>query len=130
MFQNSRILIEAMLNYLIDNKASITGSYEIVRDFIKSVSVTIGDQDSVEQIALKGIELTEELMSQSLGERESEIITNPELEVRTKLLSGVVSDFFSKISDPNEKAKYKNEVNVLIEDISVFCGTDILQYQI
>lgn len=130
MFQNSRILIEAMLNYLINNKASITGSYEIVRDFIKSVSVTIGDQDSVEQIALKGIELTEELMFQSLGERESEIITNPELEVRTKLLSGVVSDFFSKISDPNEKAKYKNEVNVLIEDISVFCGTDILQYQI
>ena len=130
VFQNSPILIKAMINYLLDNKSAISGNYEIVRDFIKSVSVVIEEQESVEQIASKGVELTEELLSQSLDERDNEKITNPELEVRTQLLSGVISDFFSKISDPDKKKKYKDEINTLIEDISIFCGTDILQYQI
>lgn len=130
VFQNSPILIKAMMNYLLDNKLAISGNYEIVRDFIKSVSVAIEEQESVEQISSKGVELTEELLSQSLDERDNENITNPELEVRTQLLSGVISDFFSKISDPDKKKKYKDEINTLIEDISIFCGTDILQYQI
>ncbi len=129
-FQNSQILIKAMINYLLDNKLAIKGHYEIVRDFIKSVSVAVEKQDYVEQIASKGIELIKELLFQSLDERDNEKITNSELESRTQLLGGLTKDFFSKISDPDRKEKYHKEINELIDDISIFCGSDILQYQI
>lgn len=121
IFQNDKMLTGVMTDYLLKNRQVISGKYELVRDFIKSVSVSINTSDSVEQTSCRCIELIKELLSVSLEERDNETVTNRELGSRTQLLCGMLKDFFSKIADSGGKENFKKEINELLENISVYC---------
>lgn len=121
IFQNSQTLIKSMITYLLNETYVIKENYELIRDFVKSISVFVENKDDTNQISYKAVELVNQLLALSSEERYLENITNFELEVRAKLLRNLAIVFTSKIEDIKEKQKYIKSINENLEDISTFC---------
>ncbi|EOS40104.1 hypothetical protein D3Z53_20005 [Lachnospiraceae bacterium] len=124
IFQNEQILIKSMSTYLLDNVSVISGNYKLIRDFVKSVSVSIDNQEDTEQVAYMGIELVQLLLSISLDERDSEYITNPELATRTQFLTGLAVEFVGHIQDTEKREMVIEKVNETLDDIAIFCEVE------
>lgn len=129
-FQNNMVLIDVLLDYLLKNKSALKVRYEIVRDFVKGISVFLKKQDNVEHVSSMAVELITELLSQSFEEFDYEKIKKSELEGRIPLLCGLVADLLSKITRQDEKEKYRKDVNNLLDDNSTLCGDYILEYKV
>lgn len=122
LFQSNEALIKVLLNYFIDNPSEATANYEISRDFLKSISVTIEKKDDWEAIAYKGIALVEKLLADALEKREAEAITNYELEARASILRSIVIRFLNRIKDNSErKQNCIEDINIRLEDIGIYC---------
>lgn len=122
LFQSNETLIKALLNYFIDNPKEATANYEISRDFLKSISVTIEKKDDTESIAYKGIEVVDNLLADSLEKREAEVITNYELESRAQLLRNIAFRFINRIKENSDiKQDCIEYINIRLEDIGIYC---------
>ena len=121
LFQNNSILIKEMLNYLISDCYIESVKYEVVRDFLKSISVTIDKRDDMEILAYAAIELADRLLQVLFEKRFDELITNIELETKSRFLRTVVLKLLNRIDNESEKKRiYIDRINVRLDDISIY----------
>lgn len=120
VFQNSPILISAMIQYLLGNTSIIAHGDQFIQDFIQSVSVTLEHLNPAEEVACKVIELLQEFLSQSLAEREEERIRNTDLDERTRFANNLLPAFFEKVLDLEKRQRYRMRIADILEDIAIY----------
>ena len=98
----------------------------MVRDFIYSISVHFDDEDVQEHMVVRALSLTNKVLEMTLNARESDTITNPELVKRASLLREMAEKFIRKIQLTNEVKNVVEQINAVIEDISLYCSIDSL----
>lgn len=121
IFQNNQELVEYMLDYLVNNERVIKEYYNLIRDFVFSISISMKNQNIGEQVASKGVNLVSKLLEQSLEEREFNNITNSELKKRAQLLIDLANKFIHKMQDMKEKQEYMDKINDVLEEVSIYC---------
>ena len=121
IFQNDIDLMKSMISYLLDVPAVISDKYALIRDFVKSVSVSAMRLEDAEQVVYRGIELVCSLLSISLDNREREEITNPELGARAQFLRGLAQDFVNCMQNTEKRNQKINEVNDILNEIAIYC---------
>ena len=124
IFQNNNMLIKSMIDYLLNDAKVVSTNYELVRDFMKSISVSVEQLENVEPIVCKGIALICLLFSISLEERENEKITNLELKTRVQFLRSLSLDFIKYIESTEGRIQKKNDINDMLSDVSIYCEVD------
>ena len=128
-FQNDYMLIIAMEEFIIASDDIINERYEMVRDFLKSISVSIASQrEQVDKIACYGNEIIRKAMAEALKARYNDELTNQELENRTRFLCSLIPGFMSKIEDLDCKNRNTSEITEALDEISIFC--DVIKEQI
>lgn len=113
-----------MIDYLLNDDKVVSTNYELVRDFMKSISVSVEQLENVEPIVCKGIDLICLLFSISLEERENEKITNLELKTRVQFLRSLSLDFIKYIESTEGRIQKKNDINDMLSDVSIYCEVD------
>lgn len=124
IFQNNYDLVKAMILYLLKDSAIVDKKYEIVRDFVYSISVSMEIQGFMEQISASALDLVIKLIESSLQSRDNEEITNAELDKRSQMLRELAIKFISAIQDHEEHNKYRNLLNEYINEIAIFCTVE------
>ena len=125
-FQSNTELVKSMFEYLLESKEDLSENYEMVRDFIYSISVHFDDEDVQEHMVVRALSLTNKVLEMTLNARESDTITNPELVKRASLLREMAEKFIRKIQLTNEVKNVVEQINAVIEDISLYCSIDSL----
>jgi len=125
-FQSNTELIKSMFEYLLECNEDLSENYEMIRDFIYSISVRFDNEDVKEHIVVKALSLINKVLEMTLNARESDTITNPELIKRASLLREMAEKFIRKIQLTNEVKNVIEQINVVIDDISVYCSIDSL----
>lgn len=125
-FQSSPKLIKSMFEYLLECQEDLSENYEMVRDFIYSISVRFDNEDVQEHTVVKALLLTNKILEMTLNARESDVITNPELVKRASLLRDMAEKFMSKIQLTDEVKNVIEQINGVINDISLYCSIECL----
>lgn len=121
-FQSNLLLIKTMLEYLLDNRAIIKDHYELFRDYMTSLSITIDKQSDVEMIVQQSLDVIHQLLLDSFEAREEESITNSELEKRALSLRGLAISFAKRMQNKEGCIQRVDGFNkTIVEDVSVYC---------
>lgn len=128
VFQSNTELITSMLKYLLDCEDDFSDDYEMVRDFLYSISVRFDNGDVQEHTIVKAILLTNKVLEMTLADREKDVITNPELVKRANLLTNMIDKFMKKIQLTDEVRNLIEKTNNVIDDISTYCSIKSIHY--
>lgn len=121
VFQSEHELIKSMFDYLLVCQEDLMNNYEMVRDFIYSISVHFDNDEVQEHTIVKALTLTNKILVLTLNARETDTITNPELVKRASLLRDMAEKFMSKIQLTDEVNNVIDQINGVIDDISLYC---------
>lgn len=121
VFQSEPELIKSMFDYLLVCQEDLMNNYEMVRDFIYSISVHFDNDEVQEHTIVKALTLTNKILVFTLNARETDTITNPELVKRASLLRDMAEKFMSKIQLTDEVNNVIDQINGIIDDISLYC---------
>ena len=121
VFQSEPELIKSMFEYLLVCQEDLMNNYEMVRDFIYSISVHFDNDEIQEHTIVKALTLTNKILVLTLNARETDIITNPELVKRASFLRDIAEKFMSKIQLTDEVKNVIDQINGVIDDISLYC---------
>lgn len=126
-FQSNTELIKSMFEYLIECQEDLSENYEMVRDFIYSISVRFENEDVQEHTVVKALSLTTKVLEMTLSAREMDAITNPELVKRASFFRDMAEKFINKIQLTDEVKCVIENINGVIEDISTYCSIESLE---
>ena len=126
-FQSNTELIKSMFEYLIECQEDLSENYEMVRDFIYSISVRFENEDVQEHTVVKALSLTTKVLEMTLSARELDAITNPELVKRASFFRDMAEKFINKIQLTDEVKCIIENINGVIEDISTYCSIESLE---
>lgn len=126
VFQSNAELIKSMFEYLLECQENLSENYEIVRDFIYSISVRADNEDVQEYTVVKALILTHKVLEITLSDRETDVITNSELDRRTKCLREMAEKFTGKVQLTDEVKCIIEKINGVIDDISTYCSIKLI----
>ena len=127
LFQSQSDLITEMINYILDGITELSTEYDLIREFLSSISTSIERIEDTEPIAYKGLNIVADLLAVSLEERECENITNAELSNRVATLTTLAKKLLKRINDDSEeKQTVIDTLNYNLDDISIYCNVQYI----